>query len=117
MAEVCNLELWRAHRPRTAWSDSLVQLAAADEPQRMGGAPLRYPVSLRDAAVQGWVVLGLAISPDGRVAEAAVMASSNKAFEPPALEAALGSRFSLPRAAGKPVWAFRCVPVEFNIVR
>lgn len=85
---------------------------------RSCGSPVRppyYPVPQRDARVEGWVVVAVVVTPEGIVADAKVMASSD--FEPPALTAAAGSRYTRPRRAGRSAWAFYCQPIEFHIFR
>jgi len=110
----CNLQLYGQRYPLFAERQELVPDSTLDSPlDRVSGPPLRYPVALRDAQVQGWVVMAMVIVSDGSVADAKVMASSHPDFEPPAQVAVEGSHFTLPRRLGQPVWAFKCQTLRF----
>ncbi len=76
---------------------------------------LHYPKQLRDARIEGSVIVAMVIGPDGSVADAQPMAASHPDFVPPALQVVRGSHYTPPMLGGKPVWTFVCQPVTFSI--
>jgi TonB family protein len=114
----CSVQLYSSLYGPLAGSPQLIPDSLVDSTfVRVSGPLLRYPRPQRDAGEQGWVIVAMVVAPDGSVADAKVMASSDRAFEPPALTVAAGSRYTRPLKDGKAVWAFICQPVQFSIVR
>ena len=74
-----------------------------------------YPLALRQAGVEGLVVVEFVVDPQGRVAEARVLSASQREFEAAAIRAVMQWRFESGRRHGRPV-AFRMtVPFEFKL--
>jgi len=86
------------HPPKTKWR-------AAPE----------YPLPLRQAGVEGVVVVEFVVDLHGRVAEARIVSSSYREFEAAAIQAVRQWRFESGRRHGRLV-AFRLtVPIEFKL--
>jgi protein TonB len=62
-----------------------------------------YPTSAEVRGLEGWVVVQFDVLPDGGVADAFVVESSNRVFEKAALSAALRFRFKPQVVKGEPV--------------
>ena len=96
--------------------DTLVLADSLNPPLKQTTSPAyAYPVAQRTAGVEGWVVIGVLVTHEGRVAVANVMASSDTSFEQSTLGFFRGSQFEPPRAAGRPVWTFWCQCMTFRI--
>jgi protein TonB len=96
-----------------------VQAVVDEPPLLLSGPPLRYPPLLRDAGIEGEVVVEVVIGVDGRpeVGTLRVIRSSNHAFEK-AARAALGEFVYRPgRMGGEAVRVLIRQPVRFEIVR
>jgi TonB family protein len=63
---------------------------------------VRYPQLLRQAGIEGTVVVSLAVRPDGSVDPASVqiVSATNRAFERPARDAARTARYAAGDRAG-----------------
>jgi TonB family protein len=76
-----------------------------------------YPPSLRDAAVEGMVVVRLWVSETGQVSDVLVLRSSHEAFEAPALVAARLARFRPAMLGERPVRTTVEIPIQFTLPR
>jgi TonB family protein len=95
---------------------SVIPEDSLDHPlTRTSGPQVRYPVALKQAGTEGSAIVGVIVTPDGRVAAARVMASSHPEFGPAALVAVQGSQYEPPRREGQPVSVFSCQPVQFRL--
>jgi len=110
--EVCDLAAWRRLQPPAAWTDSLV----AERDLDTGFVRLSSPMARGGPPPAGWAVVGTVVTPEGAVADAAVMRSSGTQVDSLAQWIVLGSRYSPPRRGGVAVWAFVCSPVVIRIV-
>lgn len=97
---------------------SVVSAAAADEaPEMLTHPPLEYPTLLREAGLEGRVLVELIVDSTG-VAEAGsfrVVSSTHPGFEAAARRALLGARFRPGRWRGRPVRVLIRQPVEFRL--
>lgn len=94
--------------------------AAVDEPpERLTGPPLRYPEMLRQAGIEGSVILEFVIDTSGHVEASSmkVISSTNRAFEGPAMDAIRRSTYRPGRVRGVPVRVLVQQSVTFNIQR
>jgi outer membrane biosynthesis protein TonB len=99
--------------PELIYQDSLL-----DDPLLVAANPLPvYPQELKEAGIDGWVLLALLIAPDGSPGDVRVMAHSHPGFVPSALTMIKGTRFKVPRIGGRAVWGFGCQPVDYGLVR
>lgn len=86
--------------------------------QQIGRALERtYPPLLRDAGVEGLVVLRLWVSETGQVSDVQVLRSSHEAFEDPAREAARLARFRPAMLGERPVRTTVEIPMQFTLPR
>ena len=117
-ASVCSLA---RYLPRAALPPDLVNIVPDDSLDaplaRTSGPPLQYPVALREAGTEGWVIVGFVVTADGRATAVQVMASSDSAFAPAARATVEGSQYHPPRRGGQAVAAFSCQPVEFHLMK
>lgn len=88
-------------------------------PQLIGHPPLRYPDLLRQAGVEGRVVLEAVLDTTGRVEPATLRVSSgaHALFEAEARAVALASRYRPARVSGRPVRVRILLPVAFAVRR
>jgi protein TonB len=94
--------------------------AAVDEPpERIAGPNPRYPEMLRQAGVEGSVTLSFVIDTTGRVEANSIeiISSTNRAFETPARDVILRSTYRPGRVRGTPVRVLVQTSVAFNIQR
>lgn len=94
--------------------------AVVDEPPlRLSNPPLNYPPLLRDAGIQGRVLVEVVIGINGHPEPETlrVIESSNKAFERPARELVLGSVYRPGRMRGQAVRVLVRQPIEFTIIK
>jgi protein TonB len=92
--------------------------AAVDEPPiRLSGPPPQYPPLLRDAGIEGTVILEFVVGVDGHPEEESlrVIESSNRAFERAARNAVLGSVYRPGRMRGSAVRVLVRQPINFTI--
>jgi TonB family protein len=87
----------------------------ADVPGLARELERRYPAALRDAGVQGEVTVGMRISPEGVPHTLAVIQSDHPDFVQPSLAALSALRFEPAQIAGKPVWVWIAMPVQWRI--
>jgi TonB family protein len=74
-----------------------------------------YPFSLRLSQVQGQVVIGFVVDPQGNVIQPTVIQSTHPDFEAPTIEAILNSKFKPGIHNGHPVFTHMEVPVIFQL--
>jgi TonB family protein len=112
----CSLPVYLEHfRPPTL-ADDLVPDSLLDQPLRPRAiTPLHYPPALRDAGIGGTVVIATVVGPNGDVAAAEVMSASHEGFADPAQQFTRGLRFAPPTSRGRPVWAFACRRITFEV--
>lgn len=94
--------------------------AVVDEPPiRLSSPPLNYPPLLRDAGIEGQVIIEVVIGTDGHPESETlrVIESTNRAFERPAREVVLGSVFRPGRMRGQAVRVLVRQPIVFSIIR
>ncbi len=94
--------------------------AAVDEPpERISGPNPRYPEMLRQAGVEGSVILSFVIDTAGRVEASSVeiIQSTNRAFEGPARDVIVRSRYRPGRVRGTPVRVLVQQSISFTIQR
>ena len=92
--------------------------AAVDErPERLSGPQLRYPEMLRQAGIEGIVVLEFVIDTTGRVEEESirVLQSANRAFEGPARDVIRRSVYRPGRVRGQAVKVLVQQAINFAI--
>ncbi|MBI3884433.1 MAG: TonB family protein [Opitutae bacterium] len=78
------------------------------------GPPV-YPDAMRAARLRGEVTVGFVVNTEGRVTEAAALASNNPLFDEPAIKAVLQWRFKPGRRHGQPVSTRMAVPIVFQL--
>jgi TonB family protein len=76
-----------------------------------------YPRALRDAGLQGMVVVRFRVEVDGTTSNAVITRSTNYAFDTPTLEAVRGMRFSPARLNGRPVRVWVEQPIQWSVDR
>jgi protein TonB len=90
-----------------------------ERPERIGGPAPRYPELLRQAGIDGRVVVECVVDTAGRAEPGSVrvVAATNPLFEGPAREAVAASVFRPGRLAGRAVRVRVQVPVVFSVSR
>jgi protein TonB len=94
--------------------------AAVDEPpERLSGPSPRYPEMLRQAGIEGSVVLEFVIDTTGRVEESSIKInqSTNRAFEGPARDVIRRSLYRPGRVRGQAVRVLVQQSISFSIQR
>jgi TonB family protein len=89
-----------------------------DDPvQYLDGPPAVYPPVLKSAGIEGRVSLRFVVGTDGRpeAGTIQVLSSTNKAFEPPAIEVIKKSRFKPAKIRGTPVRQLVDQAVRFSL--
>ncbi len=88
-----------------------------DAPELISHPAVRYPELLRQAGIEGRVVLEAVIDTAGHVEPGSlrVLSSSNPLFDAPAREVVGGSRYRPGRMDGRPVRVRVTVPVAFQV--
>jgi protein TonB len=74
-----------------------------------------YPPLLRDAGVQGSVVVSMVVDTDGTTRAASVISTSHDAFREPALAAVAAMRFRPAQRGGRAVPVRLSLPIEFRL--
>jgi len=100
--------------------DAVFVEAVVDEPPiRLSGPPVLYPPLLKDAQIEGYVIVEVVIGVDGHPEPDSfrIIESSNRAFERSARNAVLGSVYRPGRMRGQPVRVLVRQPIQFNIQR
>ena len=120
-AELVEVEDTTANRAiPTVDRDSLVLEALLDEPaERLSGPLPQYPDELRQAGIEGTVLLEFVIDTMGRVEEESIkiLRSTNTAFEAPAREVIRKSLYSSGRIRGQAVRVLVSQALGFTIQR
>jgi protein TonB len=98
---------------------AFIEAAVDEKPERMSSPPLEYPDLLRQAGIEGSVVIEVIIDTTGRAEPGSmrVVSSSNKAFEMSARDVVLKSLYRPGRVRGQAVRVLVQVPVSFSIRR
>jgi protein TonB len=94
--------------------------AVVDEPPiRLSSPPLNYPPLLRDAGIEGRVVMEFIIGVNGHpeTESIRIIESTNKAFERPARDLVMGSVYRPGRMRGQAVRVLVSQPVVFQILK
>ena len=74
-----------------------------------------YPLSLRQAGIEGQVLVEFSVDTTGRVVTARVVRATHRGFEAAALRAVLKWRFEPGRREGRPVSFRMMVPIGFSL--
>ncbi len=98
---------------------AFIEAAVDEKPERMSSPPLEYPDLLRQAGIEGSVIIEVIIDTLGRAEPGSlrVVTSSNKAFELSARDVVLKSLYRPGRVRGQAVRVLVQVPVSFSIRR
>jgi protein TonB len=93
--------------------------AVDERPEVLAGPPLLYPEPLRQAGIQGRVLVRAVVDTLGRVepGSAAIVESANPGFDRPALGYVRHAIFRPARVLGRPVRVLVTVPIDFRLVR
>ncbi len=93
--------------------------AVEERPERLSGVVPRYPDLLRQAGIDGRVVLEFVIDTLGRTEPGSirVLFSSNPLFDQPSREAVAASAFRPARLGGRAVRVRVQLPIEFRVAR
>ncbi len=100
-------------------TQTFLEAVVDERPERLSGPPLRYPEMLRQAGIEGFVILEFVIDTTGR-AEASsinVLQSTNRAFESPAIDVIRRSLYRPGRVRGQPVRVLVQQQISFSILR
>ena len=99
--------------PGQAFAEAVVD----EKPDRISTPPLDYPDLLRQAGIEGTVVVEVIIDTTGHAESGSlrIIQSTNKAFELSAREAVLKSLYRPGRVRGQAVRVLVQVPISFNI--
>src|SRR5437870_6683698 len=90
-----------------------------EKPSLLSAPPPAYPVLLKQAGIQGRVLLRAIVDTAGRVEPSSVMVlkSPNPGFDQPAREWLIKALFRPARVHGQAVRAFINQPVDYSVVR
>jgi len=100
-------------------NEVFMEAIVEEKPERLAGPPLVYPELLKQAGVQGEVVVQAVIDTLGRVEPSSVriMSSSNPGFNEPARNVVLKSLFRPARVHGRAVRVLISLPVQFRLTQ
>jgi periplasmic protein TonB len=103
----------------TDLSQVYVEAVVDEVPIRLSGPLPQYPPLLKDAGIEGQVIIEFVVGVDGHPEPESfrVIESANKAFERPAREAILASVYRPGRMRGQPVRVLVRQPVTFAITK
>lgn len=98
---------------------AFIEASVDEKPERISTPSLDYPDLLRQAGIEGTVVIEVIIDTLGRAEPGSlrVVQSTNKAFELPARDAVLKSVYRPGRVRGQAVRVLVQVPISFSIRR
>ena len=98
---------------------AFIELAVDEKPERLSTPPLDYPEILKQAGIEGSVVIEAIIDTTGTAEPGSVrvVQSSHRAFEAAARDAVLRSRYRPGRVRGQAVRVRGQVPITFSIRR
>ncbi|MGD0483901.1 MAG: energy transducer TonB [Gemmatimonadales bacterium] len=96
-----------------------LEAVVEERPERISSPPVRYPDILRQAGIEGRVLLELVIDTSGHAERGSirVLSSTHQLFEGPAREVAQASLFSPGRIQGRAVRVRVQLPINFSISR
>ena len=96
-----------------------LEAVVEERPERVSSPPVRYPDILRQAGIEGRVLLELVIDTTGHAERGSirVLSSTHQLFEGPAREMTQASLFSPGRIQGRPVRVRVQLPINFTIAR
>ncbi len=100
-------------------TQTFLEAVVDERPERLSGPPLRYPEMLRQAGIEGFVIVEFVIDTTGRaeVSSINVLQSTNRAFEAPAIDVIRRSLYRPGRVRGQPVRVLVQQQISFTIVR
>ena len=100
-------------------ADVLAEDMVDEPPIRLSGPPPVYPPLLRDAEIEGLVVVEVVVGLDGRPEPRSfkIIESSDRAFEQSARDAVLGSSYQPGRMRGQVVRVLVRQPIQYTIQR
>lgn len=84
-------------------------------PVRKFGAPPQYPSAMRQAQIEGEVVVDFVVNSEGKVTKAFALRSSHREFEAAAVAAVSRWKFSPGTKGGRPVNTHMQVPIGFSL--
>lgn len=115
VALACETPTPAADADRSA--EAVAPSPSATDPVRVSGPPLRYPPLLRNAGIEGEVVVEFTVQTDGTVdpASVRVVESTHRGFEQQAADVLRRSLFRPATAGGEPVAATARQAVRFRI--
>lgn len=101
--------------PDRVYAEQVVDAA----PERLSCPPPEYPSILREAGIEGQVVIQFVVERDGTVEQPTVqtLSSSHRGFEEPARAMIEGCRFRAGAVRGEPVRTLVQMPVIFTLQR
>ena len=101
------------------FTQTFLETAVDERPERLSGPYPRYPEMLRQAGIEGTVLLEFVIDTSGRVEEATlkVLQSTNRAFEGPAKDVIRKSLYRPGKVRGQAVRVLVSQQIGFTIVR
>jgi protein TonB len=96
---------------------AFIEAVVDEKPERVSNPPLDYPDLLRQAGIEGNVIVEVIIDTTGRAEPASlrIVQSTNKAFELSAKDAVLKSLYRPGRVRGQAVRVLVQVPISFTI--
>jgi protein TonB len=96
-----------------------LEAVVEERPERISSPPARYPDILRQAGIEGRVLMEVVIDTSGHAERGSirVLQSSHQLFDGPAREVVQGSLFSPGRIQGRAVRVRVQVPINFTIAR
>ncbi len=96
-----------------------LEAVVEERPERISSPPVRYPDILRQAGIEGRVLLELVVDTAGHAERGSirVLSSTHQLFETPAREVAQSSLFSPGRIQGRAVRVRVQLPINFSIAR
>ncbi len=101
------------------FTQTFLEAAVDERPERLSGPYPRYPEMLRQAGIEGFVLLEFVIDTSGHVEEGSlkVLQSTNRAFEGPAKVVITGSLYRPGRVRGQAVRVLVSQRIGFTIQR
>ena len=101
------------------FTQTFLETAVDERPERLSGPYPRYPEMLRQAGIEGTVLLEFVIDTSGRVEEATlkVLQSTNRAFEGPAKDVIRKSLYRPGKVRGQAVRVLVSQQIGFTIQR
>ena len=102
----------------SATGDVIPEYLADEPPERLSGPRLKYPEILRQAGIQGFVVVGFIVDTAGRAEPESitVLGTTEAGFNFSAMDLVRRSRYRPGRVRGKPVRTRATLRVEFKFV-